>query len=100
MARKQLRKGKSKKQVKPAAEKQTAPSRYRPHPGQPHNWTLPLSILGGGKACRSCGRTQSDIRWETMKERKVKKKKAEEAKWEEMEKEFKTNIPREKDDET
>ncbi len=30
-------------------------SRYRPHPGEPHEWSHPIPQLAGGRACRTCG---------------------------------------------
>ena len=32
----------------------TAPA-YRPHPGQPHEWSQPILQLAGNRACRNCG---------------------------------------------
>ena len=28
---------------------------YRSHPGQPHEWSLPIPQLAGARACRNCG---------------------------------------------
>ena len=28
---------------------------FRPHPGQPHEWSHPIPQLAGGRACRVCG---------------------------------------------
>ena len=28
---------------------------HSPHPGAPHEWSLPLSPLAGARACRNCG---------------------------------------------
>lgn len=33
----------------------TATPRYHPHPGEPHEWSLPIPQLAGGRACRACG---------------------------------------------
>ena len=32
---------------------------YKPHKGEDHYWSLPISELGGGRACRKCGHIQS-----------------------------------------
>lgn len=29
-------------------------SRYKPHPGSDHEWSLPVAELGGRRACRKC----------------------------------------------
>lgn len=28
---------------------------YRPHPGESHEWSLPIPQLAGARACRNCG---------------------------------------------
>lgn len=57
------------------------PSCYRPHPGEPHDWTIPLPQLSGGRACRNCGLLEATIRRldaaERKKEKTAKKKKTE-----------------------
>lgn len=61
----------------PQINPKAVPLPYKSHPGEPHNMSLPITELGGGKTCRDCGRLEADIKREVKNQKRAEKREKE-----------------------